>query len=364
MRYNSLIHVGGREVSIDAPVYFVADIASNHDGDLERAKALIHAAAEAGADAVKFQHFRADRIVSDYGFRTLGGQFSHQAAWGKPVVEVYRDCECSREWNVELAETARAAGVHFMTTPYDTEAVEMLDPYIPAYKIGSGDISWTDFVHFIAQRGKPVFLATGASSMEDVARAVDAVLTVNSQLVLMQCNTNYTGSLENFHHVNLRVLQAYALKYPNMVLGLSDHTPGLATVLGAVALGARVVEKHFTDDNGRKGPDHAFSMNPVSWCDMVERSRELEIALGDGVKRVEANEADTVVLQRRCLRLTRAMAAGEMLTDADLESLRPAPAGALEPYRLAEVLGRPLLRDKVKGDALFVADMEERDVEG
>lgn len=364
MRYDSLIRVSGREVSIDAPVYFVADIASNHDGDLERAKALIHAAAEAGANAVKFQHFRADKIVSDYGFRSLGGQLGHQARWGKPVFEVYRECECNREWNVELADTACAAGVHFMTTPYDTEAVNMLDPYIPAYKIGSGDISWTEFIQYIAQRGKPVFLATGASSMEDVARAVEAVLAVNSQLVLMQCNTNYTGSLENFHHVNLRVLQAYGLKYPNMVLGLSDHTPGHATVLGAVALGARVVEKHFTDDNSRSGPDHAFSMNPASWREMVERTRELQAALGDGVKRVEANEADTVVLQRRCLRLTRDMAAGEVLTGSDLESLRPAPTGALEPYRVAEALGRPLLFGKVKGDALFAADMGERRVDG
>lgn len=360
MRYDSLIRVAGREISIDAPVYFIADIASNHDGDLGRAKALIHAAAEAGADAVKFQHFKADKIVSDYGFRSLGGQFSHQARWGKPVFEVYRECECNREWNLELADAARAAGVHFMTTPYDTEAVEMLDPYIPAYKIGSGDITWTDFVQYIARRGKPVFLATGASSMEDVERGVEAALAVNRHLILMQCNTNYTGSLENFRHVNLRVLQAFALKYPDMVLGLSDHTPGHATVLGAVALGARAVEKHFTDDNRRSGPDHAFSMNPVSWREMVERTRELQASLGDGVKRVEANEADTVILQRRCLRLTRAVAAGEVLADSDLESLRPAPGGALEPYRLAEVAGRPLLRDKEKGDALFAADLGER----
>jgi len=359
MRYDSLIRVAGRQISIEDSVYFIADIASNHDGDLDRAKALIHTAAEAGADAVKFQHFKADKIVSDRGFRSLGGQFSHQASWGKPVFEVYREYECNREWNVELADTARAAGVHFMTTPYDTEAVEMLDPYIPAYKIGSGDISWPDFIQYIAQRGKPVFLATGASTMEDVERAVEAALAVNPQLVLMQCNTNYTGSLENFRYVNLRVLQAFALKYPNMVLGLSDHTPGHATVLGAVALGARVVEKHFTDDNSRTGPDHAFSMNPTSWREMVERTRELQMALGDGVKRVEANEADTVILQRRCLRLARDMKAGEVLADADLESLRPAPAGALEPYRLTEAIGRPVLYDKVKGDAIFPTDLGE-----
>lgn len=357
MRYDSAIRVGKRDISIESPVYFIADIASNHDGDLERAKSLIFVAKEAGADAVKFQHFKANRIVSDYGFRHLGGQFSHQATWGKPVFEIYRQYECNREWNLELAQTAAVAGVDFMTTPYDYEAVAMLGAHVPAFKIGSGDITWIDFVRHIARQGKPVMLATGASSMADVERAVDAILDSNRQLVLMQCNTNYTGSLENFRHVNLRVLKTYANRYPDLVLGLSDHTPGHATVLGAVALGARVVEKHLTDDNRRVGPDHAFSMNPVTWWEMVERCRELEAALGDGTKRVEANEADTVVLQRRCLRMARDMAQGAEITDGDLECLRPAPHGAIEPYRQTDFFGRRLNKNKAAGDALYEEDV-------
>lgn len=358
MRYDSAIYINGREVSATEPTYFIADVASNHDGDIERAKALIRLAAEAGADAVKFQHFKAEKIVSDFGFRNLGGQFSHQAMWGKPVFEVYRQYECNRDWNEMLAETAQAAGVHFMTTPYDAEAVEQIDGYLPAYKIGSGDITWPDFIELIARRGKPVMLASGASSMDDVMRAVDAVLAHNRQLVLMQCNTNYTGDLENFRHINLRVLQSFALAYPGMLLGLSDHTPGHATVLGAVALGARVVEKHFTDDNARVGPDHAFSMNPANWRDMVLRCRELEHALGDGCKRVEDNEKDTVVLQRRCVRLVRPKKVGERLAADDLECLRPAPSGALPPYRLTEAVGRALTVDKVAGDCLYPEEME------
>lgn len=358
MRYDSVIQIAGREVSLTAPTYFIADIASNHDGDIGRAKALIQLAAEAGAEAVKFQHFKAEKIVSDFGFRNLGGQVSHQAKWGKPVFEVYRQYECNRDWSAALAETAQQCGVHFMTTPYDTEAVDLLDPLLPAYKIGSGDVTWTDFLAYVAGRGKPVILATGASTVEDVARAVDTILARNRQFVLLQCNTNYTGSLENFRFVNLKVLQSYALMYPGMVLGLSDHTPGHATVLGAVAMGARVVEKHFTDDNGRVGPDHAFSMNPATWRGMVERCRELEASLGDGVKRVEENERETVVLQRRCLRLTCAKAAGEFLAAEDLEALRPAPPGAWEPYRLSEAVGRRLGTAKQAGDALYGNDLE------
>ena len=142
-----------------------------------------------------------------------------------------------------------------------------------------------------------------------------------------------------------------------MVLGLSDHTPGHAAVLGAVTLGARVVEKHFTDDNDREGPDHAFSLNPLTWRDMVERTRELELALGDGVKRLEPNEADTIVVQRRCVRLARDVEAGETLTAGDLQVLRPAPAGALAPYELDAAVGRRMAVAKPAGAALEAADL-------
>lgn len=356
--YDKLIRIGTREISCQSPTYFIADIASNHDGDLARAMELIRLAKEAGADAVKFQHFKAKNIVSDKGFRALGSQSGHQATWGKPVVDVYRECELNRDWNLELANTARSVDIDFMTTPYDQEAVESVAALVPAYKIGSGDITWTDFITYVARKGKPVLLATGASTLEDVERAVTAALAVNPRFVLMQCNTNYTGSLENFGYVNLRVLQLYAMRFPGMLLGLSDHTPGHATVLGAVSLGARVVEKHFTDDNSRYGPDHGFSMNPASWREMVERTRELEAAQGDGFKRIEANEIETVVLQRRCMRLTRNLMAGTILESIDIEMLRPAPVGALEPYRFGEALGKRLKVAKSAGEALYASDLE------
>ena len=358
MRYNSEIRIGKREVSISAPVYFIADIASNHDGKLEQAKELIWKAKEAGADAVKFQHFLADKIVSDYGFSHMGGQVSHQAAWGKSVYEVYKECECNRTWTEELVKTAKEADIDFLTTPYDVEAVKQLNAYIPAYKVGSGDITWTDFIELIAKQEKPVLLATGASTIEDTARAVDAVLKHNKDIVLMQCNTNYTGSMENFRYVNLNVLRSYALYYPGMVLGLSDHTPGHSAVLGAVALGAKVIEKHFTLDNSLKGPDHAFSMNPVTWKEMVERTRELELALGDGCKRIEGNEQETVIVQRRAVRAKYTLEAGTILADDMLEELRPAPRDAVFPHQKSEIIGRRLRQNKEQRDYLRFIDIE------
>ena len=357
MQYDSVIRIRGRELAIDRPTYFVADIAANHDGDLERAKDLICLAKEAGADAAKFQHFKAEKIVSDVGFRALGGQLSHQANWKKPVFEVYSQYEFNREWNLALVDTARKAGIDFMTTPYDTEAVEALDEHLPAYKIGSGDITWTQFLEYVAARGKPIMLASGASSIDDVERAVAAILKHNPQIVLMQCNTNYTGSVENFRFINLNVLRTFAVKYPGMVLGLSDHSPGHATVLGAITLGARVIEKHFTDDTARVGPDHAFSMTPATWRDMVDRSRELEAALGDGVKRVEANERQTSVVQQRCLRLTRDLEAGAVLGSSDLEALRPAPTDSLRPFELESAVGKRLAVARRRGEALLYTDL-------
>jgi N-acetylneuraminate synthase len=356
VKYQDAIYIGEREISLSGQTYFIADIGASHDGELSRAKDLIWLAKESGADAVKFQHFKASQIVSDFGFKNLGGQKSHQAKWKKSVYEIYAQYECNRDWNQELIKAAQEAGVDFMTTPYDLEAVELFDPYVPAYKIGSGDITWLDFIKIVSQRSKPILLATGASSLLDVERAVETVLAYNSQLALLQCNTNYTGSPENFGFINLRVLQSYASKYPGMPLGLSDHTPGHATVLGAIALGARIIEKHFTDDNKREGPDHPFSMTPLTWREMINRSRELEMALGTGTKRVESNESDTVIVQRRCLRLTRNMEAGEKISSEDLEALRPAPTGALEPYRISQVLGQTLAASKTAGDAIYEED--------
>jgi N-acetylneuraminate synthase len=349
------IRIHQRTLALDQPSYFIADIAANHDGDLARAKALIWLAKEAGADCAKFQHFKAEKIVSARGFQALGGQQSHQAAWKRPVFDVYRQYELNRAWNAELAATAATAGIHFMTTPYDDEAVDTLNAVVPAWKIGSGDISYLRLVERVARTGKPIMVASGASSQADVDRAVKAVLAVNRQLVLMQCNTNYTGSLENFRFINLNVLKTYAARYPGVLLGLSDHSPGHATVLGAIALGARAIEKHFTDDNGRDGPDHSFAMNPQTWRDMVDRSRELEAALGDGIKRVEDNETQTAVLQQRCLRATRALPAGHVLQARDLEALRPAPAGVLRPYELASAVGQTLAVALDAGDALTPA---------
>lgn len=351
------LKIGNRWVGDNYPTYFIADIAANHDGDLERAKMLIRLAKEAGADAAKFQNFRAPKIVSDYGFRAMGGQVSHQATWRKSVYEVYQEASIPFEWTPILKEECDKVGIDYFSSPYDFEAVDLLEPYVPAYKIGSGDITWLEALEYIARKGKPVILATGASHIGDVQRAVHTLLAINPQLVLMQCNTNYTASPENFDHIHLRVLITYRTMFPEAILGLSDHTIGHATVLGAVALGARVIEKHFTDDNQRSGPDHPFSMTPAAWREMVERTRELERALGSADKFVTANEQQTVIVQRRCLRAARDIRAGEVLTREMIDVLRPATPGAIMPYEINQVIGTRALKDLPTGKELRWTDL-------
>jgi sialic acid synthase SpsE len=344
------IKIENKVVGINHPTYFIADVAANHDGDLERAKDLIYLCAEAGADAAKFQHFTADTIVSDQGFKSLGGQQSHQSKWKKSVFDVYQDASINQDWTPVLKETCDKAGVTFLTSPYSYELVDKVDNFLSAYKIGSGDITWPGIINHIASKKKPVLLATGASTLSEVDMAMSTLLKHTSAIVLMQCNTNYTASLENFKYINLNVLKEYGRKYPDIILGLSDHTPGHATVLGAVTLGARVIEKHFTDDVNKAGPDHKFSMDFSTWKEMVDRTRELENSLGLEIKKVEYNEAETVVLQRRSIRANKKLVTGDVVRENDLQFLRPCPEDALPPYELKNILDRKLVENVKSGD--------------
>ena len=351
------LKIKNRWVGENEPTYFIADIAANHDGCLARAKQLIRLAEEAGADAAKFQHFRAPKIVSELGFQTLGRHLSHQAKWRKSVYQVYQDASLSWEWTGELKACCDEVGIDFFSAPYDFEAVDMLDPFLSVYKIGSGDITWLEMLERIARKGKCVILSTGASDISDVQRAVRTILPVNPNLILLQCNTNYTGSLEKFKHIHLNVLKTFGVMFPDVVLGLSDHTPGHATVLGAVTLGARVVEKHLTDDTKRKGPDHPFSMTGSAWREMVDRTRELEMALGQANKRVAENEQETVVIQRRCLRAARDLKSETVLSREMIAVLRPAPIDAIFPSELTRVIGRTVRKEIEQGDFFKWTDL-------
>ena len=344
--------------SVASPTYFIADIAANHDGSLERAIKLIKLAAEAGADAAKFQNFKAQTIVSSQGFKDLGKKMTHQATWKKDVVEVYKDAELPMEWTEALVKACADSGIDYFTAPYDLEFIPHFATRMPYFKVGSGDITWKESLEMMASQGKPILLATGASELWEVERAVKLISQFNIQIVLMQCNTNYTGSEDNFDYLNLLALNEFREKFPDVVLGLSDHSIGHIAVLGAVALGARAIEKHFTDDINRVGPDHGFSLDPITWKKMVEETRILERCLGNGHKRVEPNEVEARIVQRRALRFTRDMQAGATVSSEDVIALRPCPTDGIDPFNIDDVVGRKLVQEVSRDQLIRKSDFE------
>lgn len=353
----SKVKINDKEVSSSKPVYFIAEIGSNFDGDLDKAKQLIRLAKDAGADAAKFQHYTASGLVSDKAFKALDSQLGHQAEWSGSVSEVYDNASLKATWTSLLKKECDKVGIDFLTSPYSLEFIDFVDEYVPAFKIGSGDITWISAVEEVAKRGKPVILATGASSIDDVERAVEAIGKYNKELVLMQCNTNYTAQDSNYNHLNLNVLNQFKSRFPGVVLGLSDHMPGYSETIAAVALGARVIEKHFTDNRDNDGPDHKFALDPVLFEKMVNDVRSIEKALGDGIKRVERNEIDTKVVQRRSLHASRSIEPGELLTAENTVMLRPAPDGCIEPFDFDNIEGSPVNRLITEGETIFHEDL-------
>ena len=342
---NESFNIGKKKVGKNCPVYFIADIAANHDGKLDKAIELIKRSAEAGADAAKFQHFKAETIVSDYGFKSLGSQLSHQSKWKKTVFEVYKEASIPLKWTPILKKECQNNNIEFMTSPYSIELVDFVDPYLEAYKIGSGDITWYEIIKHIISKKKPYILATGASNEIDVMDVIERFEKLNQNICVMQCNTNYTADKENFKYINLNYLKKLRSKFPKLVLGLSDHTHGHSSVLGAIALGAKVIEKHFTLSNDFEGPDHKFSMTPKTWQEMIDRSRELELSLGDGNKKIEKNELETVVLQRRCIRASKKLKKNDIIRRSDLIILRPCPKNAIDPKNIEKIVGKKLVNN-------------------
>lgn len=390
------IKIGSREVGSNQPVFFIADIAANHCGELSIAKELVHACAESGVDAVKMQNFSASTIVSDYGFKNLAEVNTHQSGWKQPVFDSYAAAAIPLSWTVELKELCAKLEVEYFTSPYSIDLIEAVAPYVSAFKLGSGDITWLEEIEAMCSYDVPVLIATGASDMVEVEAAMEVALRHTSDVLLMQCNTEYTANktesredqLNRYRHINIKVLQTYRNRWVDVPLGLSDHTHGCMTVLGAVGLfDCCAVEKHFTFDNTREGQDHSFSMTPDSWQEMVTQTRELkeelfaskatsyedrlkivrkrvddpralELAIGDGVKRVEANEANTVIVQRRALRYMRPLVAGTIIGKDHIFPLRPCPKEAVSPDRVGEVIGKRLTKDVVEGSHILISDLQ------
>lgn len=335
-------------------MYKIAELGSNHDNDLQRAKDLIHLAKEGKANAVKFQHFTADSIIN----KKLASK----------MYDVYKKFETPLEWIPELAELCKKLEIDFMSTPYNLEALEKIDPFVNMHKIGSGDINYYGMLIETAKKKKPVLIGAGASNSVEVIVATNIIHQFNPLVVIMQSNCNYSGDAENYKYSCINTLKNYRTLWPykvfggNVGLGISDHTKNNKVILAAQTLGAEFVERHFTDGKS-KSPDNDFAMTPIEWKYMVNEIEENAFVLGNTFKEVQTNEFETRVIQRRCLTINKDLKLGHTLTADDIDCLRPAPMDSLPPIPEI-VIGKKLERAKKAGDYIREMDIKNDNIKG
>ena len=344
--------VDGRVIARDGPAYVIAEIGHNHQGDVEKAKALVRAARECGADAVKLQKRDNAQL---YTRALYDAPYDNEHSFGRTYGEHREALELSAaEW-LELREFSREEGITLFGTVFDEPSADFLHELdLPAFKIASGDLTNTPLLRHVAGLGRPIFLSTGGGTMEDVERAVDTILPLNAQLCVMQCTASYPCEVEE---LNLGVIESYRERFPDLVIGLSDHQSGIAMSLVGYMLGARVIEKHFTLNHAWKGSDHAFSLMPEGMRRLVRDLHRVPDAVGDGVKRPLASEARPLEKMGKKLVATRDLPVGHVLTADDLAARSPADGG-LPPYELDDLLGRRLTRPLMVDQALVTDDVE------
>jgi len=339
-------------------VFIIAEAGVNHNGDMRIAKELIDVAADSGADAVKFQTYISEKVMTRYV-----GKAKYQAAntgCDGSHLEMSRQLELSFDDFCQLKDYCDNAGIMFLSTPFDFPSVDFLDALVPAYKIPSGEITNLPLLEHVARKNKPIIMSTGMSNLQEVERAVHlikasgnpAASDIFAPLTLLHCTSNYPTA---FSDANLRAINTLHAHF-NLPAGYSDHTPGIEASIAAVALGATVIEKHFTIDKEMPGPDHKASIEPVELRRMVEAIRNIEAALGTGEKVMTASESEIRDIARRSLIAACDLTAGTVLTAALLEIKRP--GSGISPVDMERVIGKRLKNDIREDEVITWDDLE------
>jgi len=340
------IKIAGKTIGYNYPVLIVAELSANHRQDIELAKDTIYAMKESGADAVKLQTYTPDTITINCSNKYF--QIKQGTLWdGKTLYELYQEAYTPWEWHYELKELSEKLGLIFFSTPFDKTAVDFLEELkVPAYKIASFEITDIPLIEYVASKGKPVIISTGIATLCDIQEAVETCRRAgNDQIILLKCTSTYPAPLEG---VNLKTIPNMAETF-NCIVGLSDHTLGITVPVAAVALGARVVEKHFILSKDIETPDKEFSLTPDEFKEMVKAIRDVEKALG----KVSYELTEKIKKSRefsRSLFVVKDVRKGELLTEENVKSIRP--GYGLPPKFLKEVLGKRARKDIKKGTPL------------
>jgi len=341
MKKNSVknIIIEDRLIGQDQPTYVIAEIGSNHNGDLATAMQMIEVAADAGVDAVKFQAFKAQKHYSKF---TPGFSYLNKAGISLSTYDLIKSLEINREWHAELLAYAKKCGVTFLSSPCDKEAVMQLhDIGMPAFKVASFDLPDLDLIGFIAALKKPVILSTGMADYSDIQAALRVCKNVgNEDIMLLQCTSLYPAPV---HVANLAAIQTMFQAFGN-IIGYSDHTLGWHIVLASVAHGAKIIEKHFTLDRNQHGPDHTFAIEPHELKIMVQQIRDIEAALGDGIKNGPSiEEAEMFQKGRRSVHVTKRLESGQVIKKEDLCIKRP--GYGVSPAIFDKIVGMTVKKD-------------------
>ena len=343
---NEMITIGKRRVGKGEPCFIIAEAGVNHNGSFEFARQLIDVAVDAGCDAVKFQTFKSEKVCSPFAPKAT--YQAHTTAADESQLEMVKKLELPFEAFRDLYRYCVYKGILFLSTPFDYESADFLAELpVPAFKISSGEITNLFFLEHLARKGRPLIVSTGMATLEEVAIAIETIrATGNRQVILLQCVSNYPADPSS---MNLRAMHTLEDAF-GVDVGLSDHTVGTEIALAAAAMGACVIEKHFTLSRGLPGPDHSASLEPLDLVKLVRGIRNVESALGDGIKQPAAEELDTATVARRSLVAARFIPAGAVLTVDLLDILRPGTG--LPPAMRSQVLGRHVRHDIEAGTVL------------
>lgn len=333
----------GRIIGEGQPTYVIAEIGSNHNGSIEKAKELILLAKAAGADAAKFQSFQVEKLINQR-------QYVNEKWVPHPAWDVLKKLSLPKEWHGELADFAREHQIDFLSTPFNDEAIEILAGLkVPALKIASGDLTNKHLLETAAKTHLPIILSTGAAKIGEVERAMGWLTEAGAkQIALLHCTSLYPTP---FSEVNLMAIKTLQRAFRKAV-GFSDHSLGTAASIGAVALGAVIIEKHFTDSRQQEGPDHPHSLNPQEFSQMVTQIRHLESALGDGIKSPSLTEKEERIMARRGIYAAKEISKGTKIAFDLLKIVRPAYSGGISAAEIDCVIGKTT-KEKISAGELL-----------
>lgn len=346
------IRINNKTIGMNSPAFIIAEIGVNHNGDIELGKKLIDIASKAKVDAVKFQTFKSEELMLE---NTPKVEYQKKNTKDdENLFDIIKKCELTKKDFIILKDYALKKDLIFLSTPYDKSSIELLENInVPLYKVSSGDLNNYLLLNEIAKTRKPIIISTGMATMKEIRNTVAFLKEKEVRnLIIMQCTTNYPAK---FNELNLNVLRTFKKEFPDHIIGFSDHSLGFIASVSAVAMGAKIIEKHITLDKNLDGPDHKASLDPKELVELVKSIRKIEKALGSYIKEPSNIEKEHLKLGRKSIVLKKALRAGEELTEDNITVKRP--SGGISPENYYKIIGKRLKIDKSKNSILNLEDI-------